>query len=192
MNLKEIIRMLKYETDVEKINNKREEIAVVLPEIRIMFDFDQKNSGHQYNLWYHSLHTVLGLPRGIKDDVLYLAALLHDVGKPSVQQLGKDGEMHYKGHQKASTEVVRGMQIDLTPEERNRLLYYVEHHDDRLPLDDEGIHRAIGGVSEIVFKHLVLLEIADADAHVLLPLVKKRIEVGEALYDKLERLEVTE
>ena len=41
---------------------------------RIMIDYDQQNWTHQYDLWQHSLHTVLGVPRGIDDDMLYLAA----------------------------------------------------------------------------------------------------------------------
>ena len=46
-----------------------------------MFDYDQMNKAHQYDLWMHCIHTVLEIPKNIDDDMLYLSALLHDIGK---------------------------------------------------------------------------------------------------------------
>ena len=50
-----------------------------------MVDFNQHNYAHQYDLWEHSLQTVVGLPKNIEDDMVYLAALIHDIGKPDCQ-----------------------------------------------------------------------------------------------------------
>ena len=75
-----------------------------------MFEFDQKNHAHQYELWMHCLHTVIGLPKNCGDDMLYLAAMLHDVGKPDCQVAGKnvdDTNMHYYGHPERSFEIVQ-------------------------------------------------------------------------------------
>ena len=108
-----------------------------------MINFDQKNQAHQYDLWIHSLHTVINLPRNMEDDMLYLAALLHDIGKPDsvcVSNRPNDPNIHYYGHPQRSLEIVRDIVI---PELDNkgfviscmdvkRLLYYVAYHDDRV------------------------------------------------------------
>lgn len=73
MTWDEFISLLKTADTPEEINSRREEIANFIPEIRIMFDFDQKNYAHPYDLWMHCVHTVLNLPRDIDDDMLYLA-----------------------------------------------------------------------------------------------------------------------
>ena len=46
-----------------------------------MFEYNQENSYHQYDLWLHSVRTVLEIPKSATDDMLYLAALLHDIGR---------------------------------------------------------------------------------------------------------------
>ena len=155
-----------------------------------MFDFNQENDAHQYDLWYHSLHTVLGIPRGMDDDMLYLAALLHDIGKPSVKITGSDGDSHYKGHQKVSRDIVLKMDLDIALAERYRLLYYVRHNDDYMSLDRHFIASILDEISVTEFKHLLLLEISDAKAHILTPLVEERIKICSKLYEKLENNEL--
>ena len=93
---------------------RREEIAALIPAVRTMFGYDQKNSAHQYDLWMHSLHVVCNLPRRMENDMVYLAALLHDIGKPEAQCRGKregDPDMHYYGHPEKSMEIVRDIVI---------------------------------------------------------------------------------
>ena len=80
MSLKELIELLKTAKTAEEIDKRREEIAGLIPQAAAMFDFDQNNHYHQYDLWKHCIHTVLYLPKDIDDDMLYLAALLHDIG----------------------------------------------------------------------------------------------------------------
>ena len=59
---------------------------------------------------------ILNLERGcgLRRDVVYAAALLHDIGKPEAQCRGKregDPDMHYYGHPEKSMEIVRKEQI---------------------------------------------------------------------------------
>lgn len=49
-------------TEFEEMNQQREIIADLIPEIKIMFDYNQRNSAHQYDLWRHSVETMLNLP----------------------------------------------------------------------------------------------------------------------------------
>lgn len=205
MQFKEIIFLLKTADDVQEIDNCRDEIAEWIPRVRTMFEYDQQNEAHQYNLWMHSVHTTLGIPRNLEDDVLYLAALLHDVGKPDCQVSGKrpdDKDMHYYGHPVRSREIVeeeiipflleRG--VKLSEEEQERLLYYVAHHDDRMSLRLKHLREHLNiPVSFHVFQNLMHLEVSDALAHVQIPIVAERVRVcsalagaeGYALYERI-------
>ena len=114
MNLKELIKLLKKAEDVVEIDKKRDEIKELIPNINVMFDYDQKNYAHQFDLWMHSVHTVVNLPRNLEDDMMYLAALLHDIGKPDSQCTSNrenDTNMHYYGHPQRSMEIVRDIVI---------------------------------------------------------------------------------
>lgn len=206
MNLQEMITILKTTDSVEEIDYCREEIAKLIPSVRIMFSFDQKNRAHQYDLWMHCLHTVVGLPRNGEDDMLYLAALLHDIGKPDSQVAGKregDTNMHYYGHPLRSMEIVRdgvipelkANRVELSEDEQRRLLYYVEYHDDRVSLRMHHLRRHLRiPVSLQEFQNLMQLQVADAKAHVQLPIIAQRIEIcgqlsgaySEELYQRIQ------
>ena len=201
MILSELIELLKYADSTFEIDIKREEIAELIPAVRTMFDYDQQNHAHQYDLWMHSLNVVINLPRGLEDDMLYLAALFHDIGKPESQCKGRrpdDTNMHYYGHPKKSKEIVDSVIIpnldqkgyEISCMDVKRLLYYVEHHDDYVSKKLKHLNRHLKMVSFVEFKNLMLLQVADAKAHVQLPIIVERGEVcsalageeGEALY----------
>ena len=81
MQFEAFINLLKSAKNPEIIDAHREEIAEWIPHVRRMFEYDQQNAAHQYDLWMHCVHTVVGIPRNLEDDMLYLAALLHDITK---------------------------------------------------------------------------------------------------------------
>ncbi len=193
MQFEEILTLLKNATTVEEIDKYREEIAQWIPKVRIMFEFDQKNKAHQYDLWTHCMHTVIGLPKGIEDNMLYLAALLHDIGKPDCQVSGKregDTDMHYYGHPVKSLAIVRDEVLPvllkkgvvLCDDDKRRLLYYVEYHDDRVSVKRKHVRRHLNiPVSLQEFQRLMLLEASDAKAHVQMPIIAQRVEICEQL-----------
>lgn len=193
MQFEELIQLLKTAEDVQKIDKCREEIAQWIPQVRTMFEYDQQNAAHQFDLWMHCVHTVVGIPRNLEDGMLYLAALLHDIGKPDCQVKGKrpdDTDMHYYGHPARSKEIVEIEVIpfllekgaDLSEEDRKRLLYYVEHHDDRMSLRLKHVREHMNiPVSFETFQKLMLLEVSDALAHVQIPIVAERVQICSAL-----------
>lgn len=193
MQFEELVQLLKTAEDVQEIDKHREDIAQWIPKVRTMFEYDQKNSAHQYDLWMHCVHTVVGLPRNLEDDMLYLAALLHDIGKPDCQVKGKrpdDRDMHYYGHPLRSREIVETEVIpfllekgtNLSEEDRQRLIYYVEHHDDRMSLRLKHVREHMNiPVSFETFQKLMHLEVSDALAHVQIPVVAERVQVCSAL-----------
>ena len=185
--------MLRNSTTAKEINEKKDEIVKLIPKISIMFEFNQQNYAHQYDLWMHSVETVLELPKVIDDDMVFFAALLHDIGKPDCQVYDeKDGKvnMHYYGHPLRSMEIVRDEILPdldkkgevLTEDEQRRLLYYVKYHDDRVSLRMKHLRRHLRiGASLEEFQNLMRLQVADAKAHVLIPIVVQRIEICEKL-----------
>lgn len=198
MNLNELCALLKSAASVEDIDKRRDAIANLIPKVSSMFGYDQQNRAHEYDLWFHSLHTVINLPRDLEDDMLYLAALLHDIGKPDCRTEGEyEGRVncHYYGHPKRSMETVRDEiiptlnQKDMTQvgetqireEDKRRLLYYVECHDDYVSLRPRDLKVHLERASLKEFKNLMLLEVADAKAHVLIPAVAKRVRICEIL-----------
>ncbi len=189
MNISELIQILRNADNAADIDTHREEIVELIPAVRIMFGYDQQNIAHQYDLWEHSLQTVVGLPKDIDDDMVFLAAMIHDIGKPDCQIYGeRDGQinMHYYGHPARSLEITRDQIIpdllskgeDLSEDEQRRLIYYVEYHDDRMSLRMKHLRQHLNlGASLQEFQNLMKLQVSDARAHVLIPIVRQRIEM---------------
>ena len=134
-----------------------------------MFDYEQQHPHHPYDLWMHCLHTLIALPRDISDDMLYLAALIHDIGKSACRQgnFSPDcpGGM-YHGHAAKSAEIIRAQE---------RLIYYVEHHDDHIRMNADMIIAAGKSMDPALYCNLLYLEIGDSIAHAPVPLMLQRI-----------------
>ena len=64
---------------VSVLREHRDIIAHIIPEIRPMFDLDQKNAYHVYDVWEHTLHVMENIPA---EPLLRLMAFFHDIGKP--------------------------------------------------------------------------------------------------------------
>lgn len=206
MNLADLITILRESDSAADIDRHRPDIIQLIPKVKIMLDFNQQNYAHQYDLWEHCLQTVAGLSKDIDDDMVFLAAMLHDIGKPDCQTYDtRDGKvnMHYYGHPQRSKEIVEDAIIPellskgecLRDDEQRRLIYYVEYHDDRVSLRMKHLRRHLNmGVSLQEFQNLMRLQVADAKAHVLIPVVQQRIEIcgklageyGEELYRKIK------
>ena len=196
MTTKSLITLLRTATCFEDINVKRAEIAELLPMVAIMFDYDQNNSYHPYDLWEHCVRTALEIPKEHQDDMLFLAAMLHDIGKPESRCGGRnpeDTQSHYYGHPEVSKRIVEEQvlpRLELTEEEKFRLIYYVENHDDRVGLRPRNLRKHYEAVPVELFKNLMLLQIGDAVTHDMSrTLIQERYEICKALYDgKAEEL----
>ncbi len=196
MNLQDkwcdFISLLKTAESTDDLIDKKELMISMIPKLECMIDYNQRNDTHQHDLWIHSLHVVINLPQNTDDDMLYLAALLHDIGKPDCQTYGKkenDKNMHYYGHPKRSVEIIKEEiiphllihKISLREEEQCRLLYYVQHHDDQAIDRTKNIRRNLKIVSIKEFRNLLFLQISDAKAHVYSPIFEQKIKICEEL-----------
>lgn len=187
MQKEELIYLLKSSENVDAIDSKRDDIAQLVPGVEIMFGFDQQHRAHQYDLWLHCCQTVVNLPRNL-DDMIYLAGLLHDIGKPYSQCKTIRGNS-YVGHSAKGVEIVRDRilpaicsgGVDLSGEDMKRLLFYIEYHD---CIDLRILLKKVS-VSEL--RNLVLLQIADAESHIQMPAVERRILVCQKFLAELSK-----
>jgi len=71
-------------------------IDIIIPELSLCIDFDQKNPNHDKDVFEHIMAV---LDNTENDLVLRLAALLHDIGKPRCFSLDENGIGHcYRHH----------------------------------------------------------------------------------------------
>ena len=142
-------------------------LACIIPEIRPMIGYDQRNHYHHFDLWEHTVRSVENVP---PEADLRLTMLLHDTGKPSVCVLDARGEAHFPGHQPVSAEIAERVAgaLRLDRETADRVVRLVLNHD--IPLCDEHggvnlnrsfmLHR-LNRFGEKDFRTLILMHRAD-------------------------------
>ena len=72
-------------------------LAQAIPELKPMIGFDQHSRHHAYDVFTHTAWVV---HRVSPEPVIRMAALLHDVGKPSTFSIDDLGRGHFIGHAK--------------------------------------------------------------------------------------------
>ena len=76
----------------------------MLPELAIQVGWDQDSPYHELDLWHHSIKTL----ELVKFDLnMRWAGLLHDVGKPYVRTINRQGYSNYVGHEYVGAELVK-------------------------------------------------------------------------------------
>lgn len=113
------------------LSKSKDEICCLIDaKVGDMVGFDQRNPHHCYDLFTHSLNTVIG----IKDTapiLLRVAAFFHDIGKPVVV-MEKQGRLIFHGHAQESAKIaptiLKKMGYDF--EKIKEICFYIKHHDD--------------------------------------------------------------
>ena len=144
----------------EVLREHRDIIADFIPEIRPMFDLDQKNNYHIYNVWEHTLHVVDHSPRQTKQR---LAAFFHDIGKPSTMTVTDEDWGHFYGHEAAGAEitnsVMRRMKYD--NETREDVVAVIDAHKIVFQQTQRHARRCLAKLGEPRLRMLIDLELAD-------------------------------
>ena len=137
----------------------------IIPEYTKTMFFQQNNPYHIYSVGNHSLYAYRYLENSA-DLVTRVAALLHDIGKPSCYQDDENGVRHFKGHAKVSANMVdkilRRLKFDNNTREKVvELIYY---HDATFNLGEKYIKRWLNKIGEEQFRRLLQLRMADVVA----------------------------
>ena len=116
---------------------------------------------------------------------------------PAVRTMfGGDPDMHYYGHPEKSMEIVRDIVIPeldrqgyvISCFDVQELLYYVKYHDDHVSVKLKHVRRHTKMASFAMFQNLMLLQMADAKAHIQIPIIAERAEICERLAGEEGRL----
>ena len=182
MTKQELIRLLRTAESPYDVCAYHKGLADVMPSISKMFCFDQRSKYHGYELFTHCCATVALLPKDLKSDMVYLAALIHDIGKVEAQILLESGAASYKGHPEHSyVETISSIipelsaaGIMLDSDEKEQLLFFVRHHDDDFKAMNYCLKR-YRSLPKFWLLAWCNLEIADAKAHTMYQKTQERV-----------------
>ena len=137
----------------------RDVLAVFIPELAATFDFDQQNPYHCYDVYEHCIHAVSNAPKTV---VLRLAALLHDIGKPSCFLL-KANWGHFYGHEQASAEMAHQILRRLKYDRKtiSQVTELIDCHGYVFNRTEKYVRRRLNQLGEEQLLNLIALERAD-------------------------------
>ncbi len=134
--------------------------AAFLPEFDAMMKTPQNTPHHSYSV---GEHTILSMKHIAPDPVLRFTMLLHDAGKPSARTTDENGRDHFYGHPEKSAviadDVLRRLKFD--NDTRRRIVQLVRFHDERPPLSETAVRRAIVKCGQEAFPAMFLVREAD-------------------------------
>lgn len=139
----------------------------------------QNNPHHIYSVGNHIDAVVSRIPDNMKkDEVLVIAAMLHDIGKPDVKDTKPDGTDRFIGHAKKSAEIAAPIldEIGIDDAEKEEILWLVSHHEIGDPVKPKTIKKWLREVTKETVVQLFVLRIADIK--------------GQSLYKRDEKLAV--
>lgn len=124
----ELLKLLVSDNADRVLREYADVFYIFLPEIGPLIGFEQKNPHHDYDIWEHTLHAVKAAPQ---NKILRLAALFHDLGKPSCFSLDEKGIGHFYGHAEKSAKLADGImrRLHFDNETRERVVLLVRIHD---------------------------------------------------------------
>lgn len=117
--------------DIEKIlTDYKEVIFEFIPELRATDGFEQHSPYHIYDVWTHTTKVVAAI-----DDTaeFRVAALLHDVEKPSTFKLDENDRGHFKGHTELGANTAERIlrRLRFSNAEVKRITDIIRLHDNR-------------------------------------------------------------
>ncbi|WP_207753538.1 CCA tRNA nucleotidyltransferase [Sporosalibacterium faouarense] len=133
----------------------------IIPEMQETFDFDQKNPHHHKDVFNHTMDV---LDNTEEDLILRLAALLHDIGKPSTFSVDTDGIGHFYGHHMESMKIAQNIlkRLKYDNETIERVSILIKEHMTKQDLvTDKAIKRFINRVGEKDLGRLFKLQKSD-------------------------------
>lgn len=145
----------------EKIlNNYRDVIAVFIPEIKPMFDYNQHTKHHNRDLWHHTIYAVKSIDN---TPLLRMSMLLHDIGKPKACKRDGDGTCHFKGHPKYSAEMAENIlrRLKYSNDFIETCITLIKYHDVRFNGSKRQLRHVMSAIGDKNVELLLKIQRAD-------------------------------
>lgn len=133
---------------------------VILPEFDEMMNTEQETPHHMYTV---GEHTIKALTIIRADKILRLTMLLHDVGKPMMKTVDRDGVAHFKYHDVEGEKIVRNIlkRLKFDNDTLRKVAKLVKYHDYRMPARTKNVRRAVNLIGEDLFPFYLEVRMAD-------------------------------
>jgi len=135
----------------------------IIPEMSSMIGFEQNNTHHCYDVLRH---TLVSIDHALKDTILRLTMLFHDMGKPLCYTETEDGIGHFYGHPQISSDMAKEILLRLKYD-NNTLKTVPElilYHDTEILPHRKYVKRWLNKIGEERFRQLIEVKRADAMA----------------------------
>ena len=156
----EISKMLLGKNVKNVLVENYEIISEIIPQIKEMHGFDQNNKYHIYDVLEHTAVSIEKI-----DPILHLrlAMLLHDTGKPRTYSVDKNGQGHFYGHAKISTEIASGFlkEYKFDNATKEKVVELVKIHDTPIEMDKIFIKKRMNRLGKELFFDLLKVKRAD-------------------------------
>ncbi len=132
----------------------------ILPEVKRMNGFDQRNFHHIYDVWAHTAAVTASIE---PIPHLRFAALLHDCGKPDCFSLDSEGVGHFYKHARKSTDKAETALTRLKSDNftKNRVASLIKLHDTPIEPEAAVIKKKLNKYGEELLFDLIKLQRAD-------------------------------
>ncbi|MDE5670892.1 MAG: CCA tRNA nucleotidyltransferase [Eubacterium sp.] len=160
----ELTKLLVGDNAMQVLDEYKEVIGVIIPELKPAFDCIQNNPWHIYNVYGHIIHAVDAAP---KDDIIRLTMLLHDIGKPSVKTTDEKGIDHFKFHAPVGADIAKTVlkRFKVSNEIYDKVTTLIYYHQGVENVDNIRVKRWLSKIGEDYTKSLFQVRISDLYAH---------------------------
>jgi tRNA nucleotidyltransferase (CCA-adding enzyme) len=134
-------------------------LELIIPNINCIYDFDQNNQYHNYDLYNHTLKAIEVIEPKLH---LRLAMLLHDFGKINIKTTDEKGISHYYNHSKESVELAKYIlkYLKYDNDTINKVLILIQYHDCTLK-SKLSVKKLLNKIGEEAFRDLIKVQKSD-------------------------------
>ena len=152
-----------------------------IPEINAMKGFEQHNFHHIYDVLTHTAVVCESTPPLLH---LRLAALFHDIGKPSCFSLDESGTGHFYSHASKSALIAERCLNDLRCDNKTKeaVIKLIKLHDTPIEENERIIKRRLNSIGSGLFFDLIALKRADTAG------LAPEFSVRNEHFDRLEEM----
>ena len=164
--------------------NYRGIFGQVIPEFAPMFDLEQKNPHHRYDVWEHTVKSVACSDKNL---LVRLAVLFHDIGKPQTFTTDHEGVGHFYSHAKVGEAlcetILRRLKFDTNT--INLVKELVKYHDVQIEPIEKTVKKQLNKIGAEQFERLLLVKEADAQTTVNAQIKLEKIDELRTIFQSI-------